>query len=228
MLTGIRTKTRFTEERGLTLLEIIVVLAVVGLLAAALMPMVLGYLEDAKKSKAEGEVRVIAAALANLTKDLRHFPAYTGTTNTGKADLELLCSAGSLPDLAPGVTGWPEFAATTDCKEAGGKVDTLENILIKNTPLGDGTPFNTTDRSKGQWRGPYGDRFVADPWERAYVVNIKNGEVFTGDPAFPESLKKVIWVLSAGPNGVIDTRADSKSTEGELFPGGDDIAIRIK
>ena len=226
MLTRIRSNPSRIGEGGMTLLEIIVVLAVIGLLAAALMPMVLGYLEDAKKSKAEGEVRVIAAALAKLTKDLRHFPAYTGTKNSGKADIELLCSAGSLPQVI--ATGWPTFTATTDCKEAGGKVDALENILIKNTPLGDGTPFNTTDRSKGQWQGPYGDRFVADPWERAYVVNIKNGEVFTGDPAYPESLKKVIWVLSAGPNGVIDTPADSLSTSGELFPGGDDIAIRIK
>jgi hypothetical protein len=67
---------------------------------------------------------------------------------------------------------------------------------------------------------------VADPWERAYVVNIKNGEVFTGDPAFPESLKKVIWVLSAGPNGVVETPADSLSTSGDLVPGGDDALSR--
>jgi hypothetical protein len=62
---------------------------------------------------------------------------------------------------------------------------------------------------------------MADPWERAYVVNMKNGAV-------PGNLDKVIWVLSSGPNGVIDTPSDSLRTAGDLVPGLDDIAVRIK
>jgi len=212
-------------HRGFSLMEIVVVLAVIGLLAGALMPMVLGYLEDAKRSKADAEVRATAAALASLTKDLRHFPAYTGENNSGPAEIELLCSAGSLPGLGKDNNGndigdWPSFNPGDNCAAAD-KVDTLENILVRNTPVA-GDPFNTTKRDKGQWKGPYGERFnMADPWERAYVVNIKNGAV-------PGNLDKVIWVLSAGPDGLIDTPSNSLRTAGDLVPGNDDIAVRIK
>lgn len=218
----VRERIQQIGEQGFSLAETVVTIAVIAVIAAALTPMLVNYLEDARTRRAEAEVKVIGGALASLVTDLNKYPAYTGTKNSGAPDLELLCSAGSLPGLAAGVTDWPAFTPGSDCA-VGTKIDRLENILVTNTPLGDAAnKFNTDSRERGQWKGPYGERFnLADPWERSYVVNIKNGAV-------PGSLNKVIWVLSAGPNGVIDTPSDTLITAGDLVPLVDDTAVRLK
>jgi len=94
-------------EKGFTLMEIVVVLGVIALLGAILTPMILTYVEDAKRARAEGDAQQLGAAVAKLTKDVDHFPAYTdGNQTSGDATIHLLCSPGNLPTLASGVTGW--------------------------------------------------------------------------------------------------------------------------
>lgn len=222
----VRERIQQIGEQGFSLAETVVTIAVIAIFAAALMPALTNYLEDARTRRAEAEVKVIAAALASLVKDLHKYPAYTGTKNSGAPDIELLCSAGDLPGFADGVTDWP-FTAGAACA-SGGKIDTLENILVRNTPLGSAAnAFNTSSRERGQWRGPYGERFnLADPWERSYVVNIKNGAV--GVPGDPDVQRRVIWVGSGGPNGVFDTLSDTLITAGDLVPRVDDIMARVK
>jgi hypothetical protein len=51
-------------------------------------------------------------------------------------------------------------------------------------------------------------------------VNIKNANPSDSSP-------KVVWVLSAGPNGTIETDPTSLSDSGPV-PGGDDIVVRVK
>jgi prepilin-type N-terminal cleavage/methylation domain-containing protein len=197
---------RVKGERGLTLMEIIVVLAVIGVMAAVLSPMVLNYLDDAKKSKAESDVKTIGAVILRLTRDVVHFPFYKdGTKTTGDPDIELLRGAGNDPvdhDSA-------KWLATT-------KVGELEDHLVKNNP--GGTKYAIGGRFP--WRGPYVEKISEDPWGNRYLVNIKNA-----NPA--DNPAKVVWVISAGPNGKIETDPNSLADSGPA-PGGDDIAVRIK
>ncbi|MBI4610632.1 MAG: hypothetical protein HY726_16675 [Candidatus Rokubacteria bacterium] len=197
-------------EYGVTMMELIVILGVLSVLAAILAPMVINYLDDAKKQKALSDVMTLQGTILRLTKDVGHFPLYKdGTQTTGKLDWELLQGPGNDPQ-------------DHDSKKwlnAQGKTDDLENHLIKNNP---GSKKYETDPTKSRflWRGPYMELIGVDPWGNRYLVNIKNA-----DPA--DNPAKVVWVLTAGPNGKIETDPDSLADSGAL-PVNDDIAVRIK
>jgi len=74
------------DESGYTLMELLVVLAILGLLAAIATPMVLHYLDSAKVSTAKTEVSNLAAGLDLYKYDVGRYP----TTQEG---LEALVSA---------------------------------------------------------------------------------------------------------------------------------------
>lgn len=61
-------------ERGFTLLELLVVLAILGLLAAIVGPSVIGYLGRSRTQTATVQAKNIAAALDNYRIDLGSYP----------------------------------------------------------------------------------------------------------------------------------------------------------
>lgn len=214
-------------EHGFTLMEIVVVLGVVALLAAILTPMLLTYLEDAKRSKAEGDAQRIAAAIVQLAKDVDHFPAYTdGKKTAGAANINLLCGPGNLPTLGTSgsppvaITGWSGISTSAPCATTG-TTDKLENHLVVNRPGGSTTAPYATGHQGRVWRGPYLEKIGEDSWGNSYVVNIKNA------PADSAVAAKVVWVLSAGADGTINTNGDDLADSGPVV-GGDDIAVRLK
>ena len=141
------------NTRGISIMEIIVVVAVFGVLAATLMPPVLRYFEDSKILRAQGDVKTIAGSILNLTRDIAHFPLYTdGTKTTGTPDIELLRGPGNDPvDSDDASKKW---------LTAADKIGELENHLIKNAPGGNKYP--TTGRF--HWKGPYLEKFTEDAW----------------------------------------------------------------
>lgn len=208
MFAVIRRLPKAAGERGVTLMEIIVILAVIGALAAAMVPMVLNYYDDARKAKAEADVKALAQAIHRLTQDVAHFPFYKdGTRTTGPPDYELLRGPGNDP-LDHDSKKW-----LTAGQEA---TDELENHLVKNNP--GGTPYAASGHFR--WRGPYLELIGPDSWGNSYLVNIKNADPAANPP-------KVVWVLTAGPNGKIETDPDALADSGPTV-GGDDIAVRIK
>ena len=166
---------------------------VIGIMAAMLTPMVLNYIDDAKLSKAE--------------EDVKHFPLYTdGTKTTGTPDFDLLRGPGNPPlDNDDASQKWLTGTAAE-----------LENHLVKNAP--GGTKYLATGRNS--WKGPYVERLTEDPWGNQYLINIKGA-----DPGNTQA--KVVWVLSSGPNGKIETGWDVLADSGPA-PGGDDIVVRVK
>lgn len=205
-------RTPAPRQGGFTLVEVIVVLSVVLLLTGIAVPMLSGYMEDGRRARAESEVKVIAAAMMSMNKDVGSFPSRNGSGTNSQ--IYSLFTGPTMPTASPFVGGhtWVTWAMNAT------RGDLLNNHLNLNTPQGQSAgAYPITGSSR--WRGPYfAGSTPLDPWGRPYVIN-----VISSHSAHATNYKR-LWVLSAGSNGRIDTPAASTATT-EL--GGDDIGVMI-
>ena len=81
------------RQKGFTLIEIMVVVVILGILAALVVPQVMSRPDQAKVTVAKGDIKAVAAALDMYKLDNHRYP----TTNQG---LESLVEAPTLPPLA--------------------------------------------------------------------------------------------------------------------------------
>ena len=215
-------------QKGFTLLEIIVVLAVIGALAAMLAPVVFRYIDDAKRAQAQSDTNTIASAIQQMYKDTGRWPFYkdgVGALKLAATDAVVLssneaCGAALITTAAADITapavGDSGMPTTTSL------CDSLANQLIKNLPKFAGTPYKT-DGARA-WRGPYLERIPAlDPWGRSYLVNIGNA-----DPS-AETFATQKWVvaISAGPDGILQTVVSVLANSNQQVVG-DDVVARVK
>ena len=210
---------------GFTLLETVVVLAVVGALVAAIAPATFTYVRDAQRTEAMSDANRIAEALGRFVSDVR-IPPYKNNSSASKtqvkesADFDCLAGGGgndhtTVTDVTAG-DSWTSGAGV-QCQAGSTTRDTLENHLITNTPGASGTKaYATTGRFA--WKGPYLPSVPQDPWGNKYIVNVGK---------FDPAVAKATWVLSAGPDGNIDTASDASSTA-TVAAAGDDIIARVR
>ncbi|MBI3492937.1 MAG: type II secretion system protein [Acidobacteria bacterium] len=165
-------KTIRRGQKGFTLLEIIVVLAVIGALAAMLAPVVFRYIDDAKKAQAQNDAFTLASAIQQMYKDTGRWPFYNNGTGkltyTSGTDASLLTSntacTGTATASSCDTTVPVDSSTGTSWALSAGKADSLVNQLSNNTPFSgaSGTAYSTS--APRPWRGPYLDRIPAlDP-----------------------------------------------------------------
>ena len=197
------------NKRGFTLIEIVIVLAVIAVIAAFLTPLISGYTEKARILRATNDCKVIAEAVMNFYKDVRAFPIYVATPLSGSnAAIQVLYTDGNDAG-ASGATGTTTWLT--------GNRDALQNHLEKGlTSSGQSYPTS----GPFSWKGPYLTDFKPDPWGTRYYINASQ---------FYNPGNNAVWVLSAGPNNIIETNF-TQSASGATLPslGGDDIGYRIK
>ena len=173
------------NQKGFTLIEMIVTVAIIASLAAILVPIVSSELGDTAQSRALGDAQRIGTAVTQFIKDARVFP----TTNASGVDsTEVAWGAGTKP-------------ATNNLFDDGGDEEDLLEYLTTNASNWGGA----------LWSGPYMQQIAADPWGNAFIVNVHG---YYEDTEF-------VWVISAGPNGDIDTAPTSAVLQ------GDDIGVLI-
>jgi prepilin-type N-terminal cleavage/methylation domain-containing protein len=204
-----------TRTRGFTLIELTVVLAVIVTLALILTPSIANIINDARTARARSDCQTLVSAIVQFYKDNGFFPQWSrasaGGPGTAPSRVDLLVSRGNIPaEDAPSL--W-----TT------GKTDQLSNQLLINAPLYTLKAFS----SQFGWNGPYlSSDLVADPWGNRYVVNVGLIDLTSGPIGRNGAPKSAVWVLSAGPNGVIETLYGQLAIGATL--GGDDIGTRIQ
>lgn len=203
------------KSSGFTLIEMVVVLAVVAILAAILTPTIAKNINDAKISRANNEAQVIAAAIGSFYKDVGRWP--TAGTTLGDTLVLLYSNSGTVPaDDADPVAGEAVWQSDTDADNS----DTFENHLVANTPKGAAAP-NYATTGELRWRGPYITEIKADPWGSQYSCNI--GRTYTSTTA---GVPDFVGVWSAGPDRAANTSAIQ--TAAAVTLGGDDILFRIQ
>jgi general secretion pathway protein G len=200
-------------NRGFTLIEIVIVVAVIGILAGILVPIIAKHIKDSKVTRAFADVHRIHAAVGAFysDRDLKgKWPMFIDPALPLTEDNHLYLLIG--PGKDAGVDGeGAEF-----WNETGGwpseRVDRMEDHLVFNQP-----PVNEYQG----WDGPYITRITTDPWGNHYGVNVK----YATD--FYRLEGEVVWVISAGANATWETDF-SQLNDTDLVIGGDDIVSRIE
>ncbi len=195
-------------RRGFTLIELILVVAVVAILAAILVPTVFSILDESSVTKGTADVKAIAGATVKFRKDLGEFP-----TRQSDADAEVnLIYSGT---TAPAVTDFTPSAAAGpfDCTTVG-NCESFVFPFVTNSPSGAGVAYSTT--GKKQWKGPYLSENPTDDFGTPYITYVRRLQRaggFTTERA---------WVVFAGENKLYET------TPGHTSAQGDDIVFLIK
>jgi prepilin-type N-terminal cleavage/methylation domain-containing protein len=187
--------------RGFSMMELVVVLAVIAILATLITPIITSYVDKAKINKANSDVRNIATALIQFNSDTKTFPIFTSPTQyPNGTTFDVVASDGLDPSLGTGISGW----ITTNT----GSLRTMlnENSLLLATVGGNA------------WNGPYTGTISEDPWGTKYMISagaLKPGSNLTA------------FVVSAGPNRTVETPLNQP--RGTAFTiGGDDIVYIIR
>jgi prepilin-type N-terminal cleavage/methylation domain-containing protein len=203
-------------QRGFTLIELTVVLAVIVTLALVLTPSITNFINDSRVARARSDTQTIAAAVIQFYRDTGFFPQWH-TANAGGPGLaankvDLLISAGNVPSVAS-ANLW-----TT------GTTDDLNDQLLTNAP---GYAVRTATAAFG-WNGPYlSSGISADAWNNRHMVNIGAIDTTQGTQTAGGAAKSAVWVISAGPNGQIETPPTQAITAAPT-PAGDDLGVRIQ
>ncbi len=201
------------KSKGFTLVEMVVVLAVVAILAAILTPTIAKNINDAKIARANNECQVIGAAIGSFFKDVGRWPTSDGVAAALPDVVEVLYGPGDLPTAgAAGTDDWMNDGNGTFTE-----FDTFLNHLVENDPGDEAFDYETASTSELRWRGPYLTEIRADPWASHYSCNINY--------TFNDTTN-MVGIFSAGPDRVADTVTEQASTTFAI--GNDDVIFRLQ
>jgi prepilin-type N-terminal cleavage/methylation domain-containing protein len=212
-----RRRTNGRRATGFTLIELTVVLAVIVTLALVLTPSIANFINDSRVAKARNDCQTIASGIYQFYRDTGFFPLWKIAQNGGPGlpsnKVQVLASRGNAP-LEEVPTLWST-----------GVIGGLAEQLVNNAP---GYTLKTPTSQFG-WNGPYFSSDIgADPWGNRYLINIGLIDTSPGAATLNGQPKMAVWVISAGPNGTIETPFTQSILNTNASPGGDDIAQRIQ
>jgi prepilin-type N-terminal cleavage/methylation domain-containing protein len=200
---------------GFTLIELTVVLAVIVTLALILTPSITNFISDSRVARTRTDTQTLAASIVQFYKDNGFFPQWSQASAGGPGSstdkVDLLISPGNTPVVAAANT-WTN-----------GTTGTLVGQLMSNTP---GYTLKNATAQFG-WNGPYLSSTIgADAWNNRYAVNVGLIDPTAGTQTPAGATKSAVWVISAGPNGQVETAYSQPVTT--ALASGDDIAVRVQ
>jgi general secretion pathway protein G len=200
---------RYKDQKGFTLIEVIVVAGIIAILAGVLVPMIFNQIDESKKTRALADTKSIQSALIAFKKDVGVWPYRSGAFGSTADDVTML------------VTGDPASMSTDDItqlKALGYNDGKIQNI---KDHLNDSATATAIYGSK--WKGPYLADIPKDPWGKVYIIPIGSLTPVDQQNAGLPGYTGPVWIFSAGAGGVYDT---DKTSEG--IGGQDDQGVRIQ
>jgi len=192
------------RRAGFTLIELILVVAVVAILAAILVPTVFSILDDSAITKGKADVKAVAGAIAKFRDDTGEFPTRhaAGALNS---EVNLLYSGTVAPvvgDFSPS-TGMGSF----DCAPAS-ECETFQFPFITNSSAANA--YSTVATAKKRWKGPYLSDNTSDEFDSPYIVYVSRLKTT------PVTTERA-WIVFAGQNKMYETTPGSTSAQGDDF-----------
>ena len=175
------------NDKGFTLIEVIVVAGIISILAGILVPIIFKEIDESRITRASADVKSISTAMLIFRKDTAAWPSMDQGCGP---NVTFLSGAGNIPSNLTAMGYDTSVASSYDSHFSA----------------------NTNNCYAPNWKGPYMATVTADPWGNSYMTNA-NSFATAGQP---------VWILSAGPNGILETASNSTILQ------GDDIGIRIK
>ena len=114
---------KIKNQQGFTLIELIIVIAVIAILAAVLLPRFLGFTDDAKMSAAKADAKNLATAVEAIIAQNKTFEATEGGVNSRYSPGEVMNYVGKTlgGNLALTLNGSNIVTSFTYTKPNGGK-----------------------------------------------------------------------------------------------------------
>ena len=238
-------KTKLTTERGLSLVEVTIMLLVLMLLTGVLAPSIFDYVKDAQWVKVKEDCEAIGVSVARLTRDVGPCLKFTGTGQCTKDNrVDILFSDG--PDVGTdSLTGDASNDFYSDAVayghmnwwKASWHGDSMERQFVTNE-AGYLTPaqsfpgaFPVGPQFGLGWRGAYlASPIGPDPWGHRYMVNatflsVANDVPGTGEGQSSGGWSNDTFCISAGPNGLYETAYGGNGHGGVARQGDDFIYI---
>ena len=222
-----------SSQRGFTLIEAAVAIAVVAILSGIIIPLVVKNLRDSQVSRAKNDVQVIAGTLASQIKDTGRRPLGAGPNllngggvSTGVGNVTW--GSGPATGVVPtGLTAPPAGNTFINLFTADARVAAQRNA--GNSLFGF---VGAATQQEFQYQGPYLGTDVAeklDPWGNRYIL--------LGYSQTSGTINGPVWVVSAGPNGIVNA-ANAVFNAATGYPAtwnygaantasSDDIVVRV-
>jgi prepilin-type N-terminal cleavage/methylation domain-containing protein len=224
-----RNDNRSRHRSGFTLIEIMVVVAILAILSAALTPLVIKYVNDGRRARTLSDSQSIGQAILAFNLDTGLWPVNSDTIVSDAGELSRLVglpdgfAATSIPAGAGTATGDGNW----DGGGSGGVAGSIDDHLIfnRNATVNPLYPASASPPEPPGWNGPY-LKSVPTDLEPSYVCNLRylKGERDGHDAGDEES---ACGSPVGGPNGLYETSFDD-ATELENQAGGDDIGWLIE
>ena len=244
-------KRRNNGERGMSLVEVTIILMVLAIVTSVAAPSIADYVSEARQTKAKEDVEALGTGLARMLRDVGSSCVLkVGTTACTLANrIEILRSTGPdvvAADLGTDATNYvPANAGTISdasnwSHDDSTTADTFDNQLVINSPDYD-TPNETTPTGYTVggpsvagigWRGAYISGIASDPWGHRYLANTlflrtaTDAPAGTGEGQISGGWSRDAIVISAGPNGLFESPFGG-STNGGTVRGNDDVVYVI-
>lgn len=127
----LRTRRRnAADARGFTLIELMVVVAVLGILAAISFPLFNSVLSRPRIAKAEADMRAIASAVSIYSAHMGNNPTSLATLTSAATNAQGMAAGPFLSVVPPAPQGWTAYSYTTNADSTFSISSTGDNTTI--------------------------------------------------------------------------------------------------